>query len=146
MAQLKIKAKDGTFRRSGIAFTETPIIVDTKQLTEEQVEALYAETNLVVVDVTDDEQPEQSAPVESTTADQTETPEQPPAPQESDAVQETQNNDQPPASTVDDQPTTTEQPAPTEPAQEPEKTEAKPVQADAAKKPGKPKPPKKQEK
>lgn len=50
-AAIKVISRPAQFRRAGLVFTSEPRTIPLADLTEEQLEALRAETNLVVVDV-----------------------------------------------------------------------------------------------
>jgi hypothetical protein len=49
-AVLQIHSKRPSFRRAGMQFGSEPVIVPVKSLKPEQIEALKAEPNLVVVE------------------------------------------------------------------------------------------------
>lgn len=74
--KLKIKSKPESFRRAGIVFTREGVIVDTAQLTDEQIDALENEPNLVVAEVdgnesdTTDQPPADEPPVDEPPADE----------------------------------------------------------------------------
>lgn len=54
--KLKVIAKRDGFRRAGFAFSATQeTVLDTADLTKEQIKALKEEVNLVVIEVEDDE-------------------------------------------------------------------------------------------
>lgn len=49
--KLTVQAKRSGYRRAGIAFSDTtPTVIDTDKFTEEQVDAIRADTNLTVVE------------------------------------------------------------------------------------------------
>lgn len=51
MSKIIVKSKPESFRRAGFAFTREGVELDTAKLKKEQLEAIEAEPNLVVVPI-----------------------------------------------------------------------------------------------
>jgi len=49
MSLITVKSKGERFRRAGIEFSRAGVELDTDELTQEQVDAIQAEPNLVIV-------------------------------------------------------------------------------------------------